>query len=584
MSLVNRNKVNMGSIVIHASKQHMEKTGETRKYQNYPNLGVGARGISNRNRIYSKTVCPSFIYPNPKTPTNVTLLSSDSTSMTLLITSDDKYTLSYTVILTPIGSGTNIQKVTTSKTVVFDDLDSNKYYNVSVTAYNPTGYSAVYYNTTTPYYTTIAAPSDLRVTQATTESLTIQFKPEAFANDTLSYFVSYSSTFGISTISDISGTDLITDEDNRSGTFTYESYTITGLQPGTLYTISVSAVGSSNRKSSYVTIEEDTLTEPITALDLTSISTSSIGINYTAPESADTIDMYRITYVYGESTTTLDVSNNVTSYTLTGLTPNTEYQVSVVTNNKNGVSAGDSVALTDTQYTLPLSPSDITVTGVDATNATINFTQPTNNSGLTYGLVYYPTSSSSSKTSLSITASPYTITDLVYPVAYTVELKSVNDVADTSSSIIDTSFNTPDSIPTAPRSLTNEGTTESTITISFQPPISGTVDKYIIKYMDITNYYVENITPPVWENSLYTTTIDVSGNILEYTIGGLSSVTSYYIRVYAYNEIGTSNYATFYANDGVTETTVKTSAAAEEVIDIYVPKNFTERLSESVTL
>jgi hypothetical protein len=95
-------------------------------------------------------------------------------------------------------------------------------------------------------------------------------------------------------------------------------------------------------------------------------------------------------------------------------------------------------------------------------------------------------------------------------------------------------------------------------------------------------YITSNTSESVWEDPYYTTTITIPGLFKE--ISGLLESTSYYIRVYAKNNLGTSTeYATFYSSsDGVTETTVKT--AASEVIDIYVPKNFTQRLSQSVTL
>lgn len=577
MSLVNRNKVNMGSIVIHASKQHMERTGEVRKYQNYPNLGVGARGVSTRNRIYSKAVCATFSFTIPNAPTNVSLVASDSTSMTLLIEAADERIFSYLIVLTPVGAGSTIQKVSTSKSVTIDNLDSNKSYTISVKSTNPAGSSITpYTGGSNTYYTTLAAPTDLLVTEATIDSFAIQFTPGSLTG-ILSYIVSYTSTLGTTTITDISETDLTEDENMN------KLYTITGLASGTLYTIGVSALGS-NGQSTYVRTTEDTLTEPPTNLVFSTVTTTSFGFSYTAPTKASTIDMYRITYgIYGDTTTTTtDVSNNVTSRTLTDLTPNTEYQVSVVTNNKNGATAGDSVALTDTQYTLPDSPSSLAVDNITKNTATITFNEPTQNTDLSYSLVYYPTNTttyplSTYKTTVSIRTSSYTITNLLYPLAYTVELKSVNDVAGTSSSTVTTSFNTPDDIPTKPTSLENT-VTDSTITVSYQPPTSGTVDNYIIKYMDVGGLNAES----AWANSLYTTTITTSD--LQKEITGLLESTSYYIRVYAYNEeYGISTeYATFYSSDGVTETTVKT--AASEVIDIYVPKNFTQRLSQSVTL
>jgi hypothetical protein len=343
--------------------------------------------------------------------------------MTLLIEAADERIFSYLIVLTPDGAGSTIQKVSTSKSVTIDNLDSNKLYTISVKSTNPAGSSITpYTGGSNTYYTTLAAPTNLLVTDATIDTFTIQFTPGSLTG-VLSYIVSYTSTLGTTTITDISGTDLTTDDDQN------KLYTITGLASGTLYTIGVSALGTRGQ-STYVRTTEDTLTEPPTYLVFSDVTTTSFDLSYTAPTKASTIDMYRITYgVSGETTTTtVDVSNNVTSRTLTGLTPNTEYEVSVVTNNKNGATAGDSVALTDTQYTYPESPTNFAISNITKDTANISFTEPIQKTDLSYSLVYYPTNtstypSSTYKTTLSIRSSSYTITNLLYPLAYTVELK-----------------------------------------------------------------------------------------------------------------------------------------------------------------
>jgi len=550
MSLVNRNKVNMESIVIHTSKQHMEKTGETRKYQNYPNLGVGARGISNRNRIYSKSVCSSFTYKIPTAPTAVAFISSDSNSITLLISSSDIQTLSYLVTLTPIGGGgTIIQKETANKSVTVDNLDSNRNYSINVKAYNPAGYSTPYietYSGVSPYYTSILPPNDLIVTAATLTSISISYAAP-ITGTVLSYVISYTSNLGTNTITGISNT-----------TFTYQ---LTGLTAGTQYTISVAAVGTRGQ-SSYIKVIEDTLPEPISNLVLTANNTTSILVTYNAPQYTTTIDKYEIVYgLYGgSSTTSIDIDNTITSYTLDDLIPGTRYTVSVYAHNTTGMST----PVTADKYTYPNPPSSISVGSITKEGATITFGTPSLGTAASYILTYYRTSIPSSITTISNATSPYIMTGLLTLVGYTVKVKSVNTTGN--SSEISTTFTTVDGIPSVPRNLRNTSKTDSSITIAYDAPLSGIATQYNITYLLVSGYEVQTLT----------TTANT------YTITGLISEVAYFIRVTASNSYGTSPYVTFMgtdANQNIVETTVKTDA-----IDVYVPTNFTTRLNQNVTL
>jgi hypothetical protein len=54
-NLINSGKVSMQSIIIHSSKQYVDANGTNSKWQNYPNLGIGARSSFVRNAITKRT-------------------------------------------------------------------------------------------------------------------------------------------------------------------------------------------------------------------------------------------------------------------------------------------------------------------------------------------------------------------------------------------------------------------------------------------------------------------------------------------------------------------------------------------------
>lgn len=58
-SLIKRNNVSMDSIIVHSSKYTLVTVNDKDKYksQNYPNLGIGARSISNRRAIINHAAC-----------------------------------------------------------------------------------------------------------------------------------------------------------------------------------------------------------------------------------------------------------------------------------------------------------------------------------------------------------------------------------------------------------------------------------------------------------------------------------------------------------------------------------------------
>lgn len=236
-SLIKRNNVSMDSIIVHNAKYKVEAITDKYKSQNYPNLGIGARSISNRNRIYNSTFCCAAVYLPPAAPGGILLLSSDSTTMTIQITGKTYKVVSFYITYTPTTGGTTKYETFTNSTGTLTGLTSNTLYNISVVSINPSGTSDSYTGTNT-YYTTIAPPTNITLISNTDNSLTISYTSPT--SGTVTNYIVYYTPLGGSTSSIENGTNT--------------SLIISNLSPNTSYTIYVTAIGSTGPSSNSTSV------------------------------------------------------------------------------------------------------------------------------------------------------------------------------------------------------------------------------------------------------------------------------------------------------------------------------------------
>jgi hypothetical protein len=239
-SLIKRNNVSMDSIIVYNAKYKIEAATDKYKSQNYPNLGVGARSISNRSRIYKSTFCCSAVYLPPSAPEGIIQLSSDSTNITIQITGNVNKVVSFYITYTPSAGGTTKYATFTQPTGTLSGLDPNTDYDISVVSINPAGTSDAYVGTNT-YYTTISAPTNVTIVSYNDYSINISYS--APSGTITKYTVYYTPMDGSTTGFD-NGTDT--------------SATISGLSPNTEYTIYVSASNSIGESSHSATVSQTT--------------------------------------------------------------------------------------------------------------------------------------------------------------------------------------------------------------------------------------------------------------------------------------------------------------------------------------
>jgi hypothetical protein len=404
-SLIKRNNVSMDSIIVHNAKYKIEAATDKYKSQNYPNLGIGARSISNRSRIYKSTFCCSATYLPPSSPEGIILLSSDSTNITIEITGKINKVVSFYITYTPSSGGTTKYATFSQPIGTLTDLNPNTNYTISVVSINPAGTSDAYVGTNT-YYTTISPPTDLISTGATSTTIDISFNESVdTANN---YTIFYTPTNGS------------TDNTTISGNTT----TISGLTSGTLYTILAKANGDTGESSESNSITKYTTPSSPTSLVFSNISTTSMDIGFTAP--SGTVTSYTITYTpAGGSANTTTVTT--TSASLTGLTSDKQYTISIVATNDSG----NSVALSGTTYTILLSPTNITLDSNTDNSLTISYTAPSSGTVTKY-MVYYTPSDGSTTSIDNGTNTTLTISNLTENTSYTIYITAMN--ANTTSS------------------------------------------------------------------------------------------------------------------------------------------------------
>ncbi|XP_040893831.1 receptor-type tyrosine-protein phosphatase eta isoform X3 [Toxotes jaculatrix] len=205
---------------------------------------------------------------------------------------------------------------------------------------------------------------------------------------------------------------------NVSGTNTVSQtpVTISNLTAGVQYTINVTAVaydGVTDGQSS--TVQRYTKPEVVWNLTVSEFTTSSIYVMWTEPNGERSF--YRVQWTNGTTNWMVNVSD--TKINVTELTAGVKYTVTVI------AVAGDNKTESDTaetfHYTKPKLVRNLTVTDVNTSSVSVNWTAPEGNSSF-YRVQWTGGNVSGTNT---VSQTPVTISNLTAGVQYTITVTAV---------------------------------------------------------------------------------------------------------------------------------------------------------------
>lgn len=363
----------------------------------------------------STSVTPSNI---PDTPTNVAAsVSSNSTSATVSWTapsSNGSAITGYYITSTPITATQYAASSDTSMT--FTGLSYGVNYTFKVAAYNALGVGSF------SAFTNVVRP--IRYPNAPTIGTVTNSGTSSTVTWTAPSYIGGSVITGYSVVSNPATT-------TQTASASATSLSFTGLVLGTSYTFSVAAVNAAGT-SSYSSESESVLAREVPGIPTIGTATWSTGvaeavITWTAPTSTggDSISGYSV--VSSPATTTQTAISSATSINFTGLTWGTTYTFAVAAINSAGTGTysdeSNSVYATYTPAAPTIGTASVVV---DEESATVTWTAPSDNGGLTITEYVIVSSPATTTQTASSSATSVTFTGLTFFTNYTFQVAAVN--------------------------------------------------------------------------------------------------------------------------------------------------------------
>ncbi len=428
--------------------------------------------------------------PNvPAAPTSLSVDNITQTAARLNWTKSSGAT-SYEVNGGALSQWTDVGDVAT---YTFGSLTANTTYNLRVRAVNRAGNSGAAASSASTLPNIPAAPTGLAASAHTQNGITLGWTKSPGATG---YKVQVNSGT-VTTLGDVA------------------THTFSGLSADTSYTLKVIAFNRAG-DSAAATLSASTLptaTAAPTNLQTSGITQTAITLSWT--KSADATG-YKVQANSGTVTTLSDVA----TYEFTGLTANTQYTLSVIAFNR----AGDSAAATVSASTLPnapAAPTSLQTSGISQTAITLSWTKSAGATG------YKVQANSGTVTTLGDVAT-HDFTGLTANTQYTLKVIAFNSGGESGETTVNAS--TLPNAPATPTGLASLGGTHDSITISWTRSTGA------------TGYKVQ----------VDSGTVATLGDLSIHTFTGLTTDTSYTLKVVAFNSGGDSAAASVSARTKLT--------------------------------
>jgi titin len=291
----------------------------------------------------------------------------------------------------------------------------------------------------------------------------------------------------------------------------------TSVAPGTTYSYDIGAFNSTGETTSAATSVTTLVAAPNApaSITFTNITTTAITLNWSASTGETGYHIYSTTNGVNY-TLVATASSSDTTWTATGLNVGTTYGFEVGAFNAGGETVS-SPAGTSTLVAAPNAPGSLTFTNITTTAATLNWSAP---GGQTGYHVYRSTNGGSYTlvSSLAANATTWTDTTLSSGVTYSYTLGAFNGTGENATA--SASLTTLVAAPNAPTSVSFTNLTTTGLTLNWSATLN-TTGYHIYRSTDGTNYTLVgtlNASTTNWSDSGLT-----SGSTYYYTIGAYNS-------------------------------------------------------------
>ncbi|KAM6919368.1 tenascin-R [Lycodopsis pacificus] len=425
-------------------------------------------------------------------PKNLRLLSKSSTTLELEWDNSEAEVEGYQVVYSTLA-GDQYDKVivprnegATTKTSLTDLLPGTEY-GIGISAMKGSNQSTP---ATMNARTGLDVPLDLTVMASTDNTITLVWGVVQGPID--HYKVTYTSSSGLTA-------ELNVPKD-------VTTTTLTDLEPGTEYTITVAA-RRGRQQSTAATIDAYTGIRPVTHLYLSEVTSDSVSVAWSAP--APPADLFILSYSSADGTDTSKVTldGSKTRSLVQGLLPSTQYTVSLITIQGDVTSEPITASLTTGMDP----PKEITVSDVTEDAVTIFWIKPLAPFEY-YKLSYQSARGRVDSVVIDSDVTNCTLSSLFPATEYDISLSAVRGSQE--SKVVTTSIFTAMDMPAE---LTALNITPQGTLLRWNPPVS------------IVDNYVLTLT----HNQVTADTFLVEGNKQEHQLSNLKPSTTYSVALYA---------------------------------------------------
>jgi hypothetical protein len=492
---------------------------------------TGANGVTGYSTQYSFTTTGTAI-TGPPVISNVAVSSITNTTATITWTTDQpSSSLVNYGTTTGYGSASTLDPtLVTSHSVTLTGLTLGTTYDFDAVSANAGAMSSTSSNSS--FLTTSVVSSPPMITNVATTNLTSTSVTVTWTTDQpSSSLVNYGTTTGYGSSSTLN-TTLVTSH----------SVTLTGLAASTTYDFDVVSANAASQSSTsfnstFSTLASNATPPQVGYVAFWGINNTGITVSWSTDVPANTQLAYGTTTALGQLSPLQTALTNSHGVVLTTLNPGTTYYFvaqSTGANGATGYSTTYSFTTTGTAITGPPVISNVAVSGITNTSATITWTTDQASSSLVnYGTTTGYGSSSTLNTTL-VTSHSVTLTGLKLGTTYDFDVVSANAGAMSSTSGNSTFMTT--SVVSSPPVITNVATanltsTSVTVTWTTDQPSSS-----LVNYGTTTGY---------GSSSTLNTTLVTSHSV---TLAGLAASTAYDFDVVSANaaaQSSTSGNSTF---------------------------------------